>query len=122
MLRLKGPSGGRAVSGRRRHGPTAAVVITGARLTERDVVTVAKVALTRDTLSVDVGSVQATEIAKRETVGPSLDDAVLLRHNLVEELHRVRRMTPEGVVIAELDHLLPFRRYEQDSGHASQTG
>jgi hypothetical protein len=91
-------------------------------LTERDVVAVAKVALAGDTLPVDVRPVQAPEIAERETVGPPLDDAVLLRHNLVEELHRVRRMTPKGVVIAELDHLLAFRRYEQDTGHASQTG
>ena len=122
MLRLKGPRCGRAVRGRGRHGPTTAVVVTGTGLTERDVVTVPKVALTRDTLAVDVSPVQATEIAEREAVRPSLDDAVLLRHNLVEELHRVRRMTPEGVVIAELDHLLTFRGDEQDSGHASQTG
>ena len=115
-------AGRRTVSRLGRHGPTAAVIVAGPGLTERDVVAVAKIALTGDTLSVDVGSVQATEIAERETVGPSLDDAVLLRHNLVEELHRIRRVTPKGVVIAELDHLLAFRRDEQDSGHASQTG
>lgn len=122
MLRLKCPSRGRAVRGRGRHGPTTAVIVSSACLTKRDVVTVAKVPLTGDTLSVDVGSVQAAEIAKREPVGPTLDDAVLLRYNLVEELHRVRRVPPERVVIAELDHLLTFRGDEQDSGHASQTG
>ena len=81
-----------------------------------------QVALTSDALTVDVSAVQASEVAEREAVGPSLDDAMLLRYNLVEELHRVRRVTPEGVVIAELDHLLTFRGDEQDSGHASQTG
>jgi hypothetical protein len=31
-------------------------------------------------------------------------------------------VTPERVVIAELDHLLTFRGHEQDPGHARSTG
>jgi hypothetical protein len=121
MLRLEGATRG-AVAGGRRHRTAAAVIVTSARLSERDVVTVTKVALTGDALTVDVRSVEAAQVAQRETVGPALDDAMLLRHNLVEELHRVGRMTPERVVIAELDHLLSFRGDEHYSGHASQTG
>jgi hypothetical protein len=91
-------------------------------LPERNIVSVAKVALPRDAFAVHVSSVEAPEIAQSETTRPAFDDAVLLRHDLVEQLHGVGRMATEGVMIAQLDHLLTFRGNEQDSGHASQTG
>jgi len=111
-------SGGRAVASYGGHGSPAAVIVASARLPERNVVTVTQVAFPRDAFTVDVRSVQAAQVSQRETVGPALDDAVLLRDDLVEELNGVRGMAPERVVVAQLDHLLTFRRDEQDSGHA----
>jgi hypothetical protein len=43
-----------------------------------------EVALACDALAVHVRAVQAAQVAQREAVRPTLDDAVLLRHNLIE--------------------------------------
>ena len=48
---------------------------------------------------------------------PPLDDAVLLRDDLVEELNRVRWMAPQRVVHAKLDDLLAIRGRQQQPGH-----
>ena len=64
--------------------------------------------LAADALAVDVGAVQAPEIAQDEPPVALLDDAVLLRHDLVEELDRVVGMPSEAVDRTQLDRLLPF--------------
>jgi hypothetical protein len=70
-----------------------------------------------DPLAVDVGTVQAAEIAEQEAGGPPLDHAVLLRHDLVEELDRVARVPAERIVIAQLYDLLALRSRKQDARH-----
>jgi len=69
-------------------------------------------------LAVDVGAVQAPQIAEEKADVPQLDDAVLLGDDLVEELDRVVGVTPEAVERAKLDGLLSFCRREEQSSHA----
>jgi len=70
-----------------------------------------------DALAVHVGTVQAPEVPKDELHATALDDAVLLRNNLVEELDRVGRVAAQRVVHAQLDDLLAFRGRQQQPGH-----
>jgi hypothetical protein len=65
-----------------------------ARGTEGNIVTMPERGLSADSLVVDVGAVQAPEIAKNEVIAALLDDAVLFRDDLVEQLDRVVRVAP----------------------------
>ena len=89
-----------SVVGRRWQGAARAIVVTRARCAERDVVTVFEILLAHDAFAVDVCSVQATEIAQREAGDAAFQDAVLLRHDLVEKLNGVAGMAPERVVVS----------------------
>jgi len=68
-------------------------------------------------LAIYVGYVQAAEVAQHELSTPTLDDAVLLRHNLVEELDRVRGVAAERVMRGEIHDLLAFWGREQQPCH-----
>jgi hypothetical protein len=70
-----------------------------------------------DPLAVDVGAVEAAEVAQQEAACATFDHAVLLRHDLVEELNRVARVPAERVVVAQLDDLLALRSRKQDARH-----
>ena len=86
-----GPTGG---SGER--DPRSVVEPSSSRA-ERDLVAVLEQHLAAHALAVDVGAVQAAEVAQDEPAVADLDDAVLLRDDLVEELDRVVRVAPEAV-------------------------
>ena len=73
--------------------------------------------LPADTLAVDVRAVQAPEVAEDEDPVALLENAVLLRDDLVEELDRVVRMPPEAVYRAQLDRLLPLVCGEDQTCH-----
>ena len=96
---------------------TMAVVEAGARRAEGDLVAVAEHGLAANALAVDVGAVQAPEITKDDPTIPLLEDAVLLRHDLVEELDGVVRMSSETIDRAQLDRLLALRRREDQTRH-----
>ena len=97
-----GPTGG---SGER---DARAVVVASARRAERDLVAVLEQRLAADALAVDVRAVEAAEVAQDEAPVALLEDAVLLRDDLVEELDRVVRVAPEAVDRPKLDRLLSF--------------
>ena len=106
-----GPTGG---SGSATPG---AVVEPSSRRAERDLVAMLEQHLAAHALAVDVRSVQAAEVAQDEAPFANLDDAVLLRDDLVEELDGVVRVTPEAVDRAEIDRLLSFRGRQEQLGH-----
>ena len=93
------------------------VVVARARRAERDLVAVAERLLAADALAVDVRAVEAAEVAQDEPTVALLEDAVLLRHDLVEELDGVVRMPPEAVDGAQLDRLLSLGRREDQTRH-----
>src|SRR5205823_4922352 len=76
----------RAQRRRREVHEARAVVVPRARRTERDLVAVLERLLPAHALGVDVRAVQAPEVAEDELPVAQLDDAVLLRDDLVEEL------------------------------------
>ena len=85
----------RSVCERRWQRATRAIVVTRASRTERDVVPVLEILLANDPFAVDVRPVQAAEITQRKAVDAPLQNAVLLRHDLVEKLNGVAWMAPE---------------------------
>ena len=87
---------------------TRAVVVACARRAQRDLVAVAHHLFAADALTVDLGAVQAAEIAEHEPAVALLEDAVLLRDDLVEQLDRVVRVTTEAVDRPKLDRLSAF--------------
>ena len=94
-----------------------AVVVARARGAERDLVAVPQHHLATDALAVDVRAVEAPEVAQNDAAVALLEDAVLLRDNLVEELDRVVRMPAEAVDGAQLDRLLSLRGREDQTRH-----
>lgn len=86
---------------------------------KRDLVAVAEHHLAADPLAVDVRAVERAEIAQDHAPVPLLEDAVLLRDDLVEELDRVVRVTPEAVDGSKLDRLLSFGGRKNESSHRS---
>ena len=68
-------------------------------------------------LVVDERAVQAPEIAQDPVIGAQLDDAVLFRDDLVEELDRVVRVTPERVHRTQIDRLLAFSGLQNQASH-----
>src|SRR5579862_9474336 len=89
----------REIQGRR------AVVVARPGGAERDLVSVAQKLFAANPLAVDVGPVQAPEVAEDELAFPLLEDAVLLRDDLVEELDGVVGVAPQAVDRAELNRL-----------------
>src|SRR5690606_4349856 len=94
-----------------------AVVVAGAGGAEGDLVAVAERHLSADALAVDVGAVEAAEVAQHEPALALLEDAVLLRDDLVEQLDRIVGVPAQAVDGPELDRLLPLRRREDQSRH-----
>jgi hypothetical protein len=89
-----------------RHRAPGAIVVAGTRAAERDVVPVLQLALTVDALAVHVRAVQTSEIAQHEVGTTPLEDAVLLRDDLVQQLDRVTRMPAKRVEVAQVHDLL----------------
>ena len=77
--------------------PPRTVVETCSRRPRRDFVAVSQHDLAAHALAVDVRAVQASEVAQHEAPVALLEDAVLLRNDLVEELDRIVRMPPQAV-------------------------
>ena len=99
------PAGRRGkVSGR--HGAAAAIVEACARCAERDLVAVLEHSLAANALAVDVGAVQAAEIAQDELLAALLDDAVLFGDDLVEQLDGVVGVAAERVDGRQIERLL----------------
>jgi hypothetical protein len=86
-------------------------------LPQRDFVAVMQVPLALNTVSVDEGAVEATQVAKDKALGPLLDDAVLLRDDFVQQLDRVAGMPAKRVGLTQLDDLLSFRCRENKTSH-----
>ena len=68
-------------------------------------------------LAVDVRAVERAQIAQYEPAVALLEDAVLLRHDLVEELDGVVRMASKAIDRPKLNRLLPLRRSEDHTRH-----
>jgi hypothetical protein len=94
-----------------------AVVVPGARRSECDFIAMAEHHLAADPLAVDVRAVQAAEVAEDEGALALLEDAVLFRHDLVEELDGIVGVPAQAVDGTELDSLLPLRRRQDQSSH-----
>jgi len=88
-------------------------------LAESDHVAVLQLAdaLLLDTLFVDIGAIEAAEITQPEIRAALFDDAVLFRHDLVEELDRVARVPSKGIGLAELDDLLSLVSVKDEMRH-----
>lgn len=95
----------------------AARVVATASATEDDFVTVAKGSLPDDPFVVDIGAIQAAEIAQYIELPTLLNDAMFLRYDSVQELNRVAWVATEGVVRGKLDDLLAFGCREQQTSH-----
>jgi len=95
------------------------VVVPRASRPQRDLVAMAQELFAADTFAVYVSPVQAAKITQQELSFTQLDDAVLLRHDLVEELDRVVRMPAEAVRRAKVDRLRPLGGGEDQSCHKS---
>jgi hypothetical protein len=102
---------------RGRDGDRAAVVEAALGGAERDLVAVLQRGLAAHALVVDERPVQAAQIAQDPAIRAQLDDAVLLRDDLVEELDRVVRMAPERIHRAKIDRLLAFRGRQYQPSH-----
>ena len=76
-----------------------------------------EVDLAANALTVDVRAVQAAEIPQNELTVALLEDAVLFRDDLVEELNRVVRVTAEAVRGPKVDELLSFGSREDQLRH-----
>ena len=74
-------------------------------------------AFAADSLAVDVGPVETAEILENKGAGALDDAAMLLGHNLVQELDRIARMPPERVLWQQLDNLLSLRCGESEPTH-----
>ena len=94
-----------------------ALLIAGAGGSERDLVTRVQCPLANDSITVDVGAVETTEIAQHERFAPQLDDAMLLRDDSVKQLNRVAGVPTKRVMGNELDDLLAFGCREQQMRH-----
>ena len=95
------------------------VVVARARGAERDLVAVTKRHLPANALAVHVRAVEAPEVAEDEASIALLEDAVLLRHDLVEELDGIVRMAAEAIDRPQLDRLLPLGCCEDQTRHRS---
>ena len=109
--------GAGALAQRREVQRRRAVVVAGARRAEGDLVAVLEHLLAADALAVDVGPVEAPEVTKDELPLALLEDAVLLRNDLVQELDRVVRVPSEAVDRTQLDRLLPLGGREDQTCH-----
>jgi hypothetical protein len=83
---------------------------------------VVELLLTVDSLAVDVGAIQAAQVTKDEGHATLLDRAMLLGHDLVEQLNRIRGVAPQRIVRLELNDLLAFGRCEQEARHRGEQG
>ncbi len=68
-------------------------------------------------VAVDEGAIEATEVAQDEGAAPKLDQAVLLRHDFVQQLDGIARMPPKRIILAELNDLLPFSCRQDKTRH-----
>jgi hypothetical protein len=93
------------------------VVVAGPRGAERDLVAVPEKLLPTHPLAVDVSAVEAAQVAEEELTVSKLYDAVLLRHNLVEQLNRVVRVPSKAVRRAKVYRLRPLGGGEDQSCH-----
>jgi hypothetical protein len=73
----------------------------------------------RHAFPVHVGAVERTQVSKHELRSSLLDGAVLLGHDLVEELDGIARVAAEGVVGSQLRDLLRLRGGEQQTRHST---
>src|SRR5262249_16681874 len=97
-----------------------AVVVARSGHAELDLVAVTEHLLAVHAAAVHVGAVQAPEVAKHELRAALLDDAMLLRRDLVHELDAVGGMPTEAVEGHELDRLLTGGRAEDQTGHRTR--
>ena len=81
-----------------------------------------ELSLAVDPLAIDVGPVEAPKISQHE-LGPALlDDAVLLRDDLVEQLDGVAWVPPQAVVGAKFHNDLALRGSENNTRHSTRSG
>lgn len=95
----------------------ASFVETTPGAAESNFVTMPERPFTRDPLTVHVRPVQTSQIAENVLLPPSLHDAVLLRHNLVEHLDGVTRVPSQGIPVGKLGNKGPLGCGEQQSRH-----
>ncbi len=94
-----------------------AVVVASARGAEGDLVAVGDRSLSAHALAIDVSTVQAPEVTQEKSPVSALEDAVLLRGELVEKLDRAPRMPPETVRRPQGDRLLSRGGREDQAGN-----
>ena len=73
--------------------------------------------LAANALAIHERPVQAAEVAQDEPAVARLDDAMLLRDDLVEELNRIVWVAPKAIDRSKLDRLLPFGGRQEKLGH-----
>lgn len=82
-----------------------------------NLVAIAKRPLTSHALPIYEGPIETTEVLQDELRSRLNDDAVLLRHDLVEQLHAVIGMTPQRIVRGQSYSLLSFGGGEHKPRH-----
>ena len=86
--------------GRGNRGPGGAVVEAALGRAEGDLIAVLEGRFAPDALVIDEGAVEAAQITEDPVIAAELDDAVFLRHDLVEELNGIARMAPERIMVS----------------------
>ncbi len=75
--------------------------------------------LAADPLGVHERPVEAAEIAQDPVIRAVLDDAVLFRDDLIEQLDRIVRVAPERIHRSQIDRLLAFGGLQDQASHRS---
>ena len=89
----------------------------GARRTECQFIAIAQSALASDAFAIDESPVETAQILQDVLVAQLNDDAMFLRHNLVEELNAVAGVPPQGVARGESHRLLTLRSSQHQARH-----
>ena len=75
-------------------------------LTHRDFRTFSQREFTIDSLTIDVGPIEAPQVTEDELLTAQFNDAVLLGNNLVQELDGIVGMPSQGVLAPQLHRSL----------------
>jgi hypothetical protein len=70
-----------------------------------------------DTLRIDVGSVQASEITKPKPIGSLFNDAMFFGNDPIQKLDGVVRVAPDGVGEAKFERPPALRSHEDETRH-----
>jgi hypothetical protein len=82
---------------------------------------VAKALLAFDPFSIDVRSVETSQIPQHELPAAFFENAVFLRDDFVQKLNRVVRMSTKAVVRSKLDRRLPLGRSQYQPSHLEES-